>query len=268
MRLIHAVRMIVVAALLLNAPRVTLAQANHDAADLQRAADMFNRGDHGGALRLVENVLAHSPDDNNALFESASFNFHMNNYDAARGRLEQLVKGAGNFYAAWELMVQVTQAQGDLTRRDEAIERLKIAISTALDPAIRTRGDFIRDRIPTTRGDVLAIDYFARGGGDFTRYQFYLGDPRMFPEKGLLLRTDQETTEEWSQTALLPPDKQLFHLDMVDSRPEGGDRVAIYKYYVGEPTYDTVRADVMRILRGEMQPLSGEPGSLHAIVGR
>ena len=47
-----------------------------------------------------------------------------------------------------------------------------------------------------------------------------------------------------------------------------GDKVAVYHYYVGEPDYDTVRAEVMRILRGEVRPLSGEPGSLSGILKR
>jgi hypothetical protein len=81
-----------------------------------------------------------------------------------------------------------------------------------------------------------------------------------------LLRTDQTTTEHWSETALLPQDKQLFHLDLVDPKPEGGENVSIYQYYVGEPDYDTVRAKVMQILNGEAQPLSGAPGSLQGLL--
>jgi len=265
---IRAVSIVVVAASLLLMPRAPMAQAGHDAADVDHAVEMFNRGDQAGALGLVENVLAHSPEDQNALMRAAQFNFRMRNADVARGRLERLVKLTGNFYSAWELMVQVTQTQGDLVRRNEAIARLKIAINTAIDLDIRQRGDFIRDRIPSNRGDVLAIDYFTRGGSDFTRYQFYLGDPRTNPDKGLLLRTDESTTENWSQTALLPPEKQLFHLDMVDPAPAGGNSVAVYQFYVGEPSYDVVRAKVMEILRGDARPLSGEPGSLQGIVPR
>ena len=153
-------------------------------------------------------------------------------------------------------------------RRDEAIDRLKLAIKTAVDPDIRVKSDFIRERIRAGDQDVMVADYFTRGGSDFTRYQFLVGDPRTMPDRGLLLRTDANTTANWADTALMPPDSQLFHLDMIDPKPEGGDRVAIYAYFVGEPTYDVVRAKVMEILRGEAQPLSGEPGSLQGIMKR
>ena len=106
------------------------------------------------------------------------------------------------------------------------------------------------------------MDYFSRGGSDYTRYQFGFGDPRTDPDHGILLRTDTRTTENWIDTALLPPDKQLFHLDLAEAEPDGREKLAIYQFYVGLPSYDTVRADVMRILRGEAQPLSGEPGQL------
>jgi hypothetical protein len=190
----------------------------------------------------------------------------MGTTDVARGRLERLVKLSGNYFSAWELMVQVAQRQGDLARRDEAIARVNLAIATAIDPEIRQKSDFIRDEIKTVRGDLKVVDFFARGGSDFTRYQFALGDPATNPDIGLFLRTDEITTQNWSDAALLAADKQLFYLVMVDRNPDGTMKSANYEYYVGEPDYDTVRAKVMQILRGQVQPLSGEPGGLQGIV--
>jgi tetratricopeptide (TPR) repeat protein len=266
MRSIHAVHLIAAAAVLISVSAAARAETDPDSAEFDRATATFSKGDTAGALALVEDILTRSPESQNALYFSALVSFHMGNADAARGRLERVVRLVGNYFAAWEMMVQVTQAQGDLARRDEAIDRLKIAIATAIDPNIRRKSEFIRDRIRVGDQGVSAVDYFERGGSDFTRYQFALGDPRMNPGHGLLLRTDVETTENWTDTALLPPDKQLFHLDLVDARPEGGDKVAIYQYYVGLPDYDTVRVEVLRILRGEVQPLSGQPGSLAGIL--
>jgi tetratricopeptide (TPR) repeat protein len=266
MRVVRGVRLTLMAATLLNPPLSAGAQSNRDTAELDRTIATFDKGDRSGALALAEDILTRSPQDQNALFYSAAFNFQMGNNDAARGRLERLVKLAGNFVSGWELMVQVAQAQGDLARRDEAIARLKVAITTAIDPAIRAKADFIRDRIPIGDQALFAADYFQRGGSDFTRYQFSVNDPRTDPDHGIFLRTDEYTTENWSDTALLPQDKQLFHLDVVDARPEGGVTVAIYQYYVGEPDYDTVRAEVMKILRGEVRPLSGEAGGLAGIL--
>jgi tetratricopeptide (TPR) repeat protein len=266
MRLIHAVRLLALAVLLSSSPLPGWTASDNDAADVARAIKAFNGGDPVAALALVETVLARSPEHLDALYRSAEINFHLGNIDAARGRLDRLTRLSGNYFEAWEMMVQVSQAQGDLAERNEAIKRLKIAIQTAIDPAIRERGDFIRDVIPTSLGDVMGVDYFDRGGSDFTRYQFTVGDPRLIPDKGLLLRTDAYTTETWQDTALLPQDKQLFHLDLVDPKPEGGEKVAVYEYYVGEPDYDTVRAKVMQVLRGEVKPLSGEPGSMAGII--
>jgi tetratricopeptide (TPR) repeat protein len=266
MRSILAVRLITVTAVLLSVALTARAQTDPDAVAFDQATAEFNRGDAAGALAMVETLLTHSPENQNALYFSALVNFRMGNADAARGRLERVVKLAGNYFAAWQLMLQVTQAQGDLVRRDAAIERLKLAIKTAIDPSIRNKVDFIRDRIPIGDHALLAVDYFERGGSDFTRYQFSPEDPRTDQDRGLRLRTDTETTENWRDTALLPPDKQLFHLDLVDPRPDGSDNVAIYQFYVGEPDYDIVRADVLKILHGEVRPLSGEPGSLAGIL--
>jgi tetratricopeptide (TPR) repeat protein len=266
MNLNHAVHLGAALAVLIGLAQPALAQSDSEMADVGRAVTIFNKGDMRGGLALVESVLAHSPENLDALFRSAQFNFEMGNNDAARGRLERLVKLSGNYFSAWELMTQVAQAQGDLPRRDEAIGRLKLAISTAIDPEIRDKADFVRDRIETTRGDIHVLDFFTRGGSDFTRYQFGLGDPRRDPDTGIFLRTDEHTTEDWSNTALLPSDKSLFYLVMVDRAPNGALISANYQFYVGEPDYDTVRAKVMQILRGDVQPLGGDPGGLQGVI--
>lgn len=266
MKFIDAVRIGAVVALLLTLAPPAFAQAGHDTADLERALTIFNKGDQTGGLALVEGVLAHAPENLDALFRSAQFNLEMGNLDAARGRLERLVKLSGNYFAAWELMVQVTQGQGDLSRRDEALNRVKLAISTAIDPEIRGKTEFVRDTIFTSLGDLHVVDFFTRGGSDFTRYQFALGDPRMDPDVGIFLRTDEHTTETWSSTALLASDKPLFYLEMVDRAPNGGLISTMYQFYVGEPDYDTVRATVMQILRGEAPPLAGDPGGLQGVI--
>jgi tetratricopeptide (TPR) repeat protein len=263
---IHMARLTLTAAVLMAVPPPATAQPAPAPAEQDRARTAFLNGDTAGALALIEDALTHSPDDPNALFFSALINFRMGNVDAARGRLERAVSLAGNYFAAWELMVQVTQTQGDLARRDEAIDRLKLAISTAIDPDIRQKDNFIRDRIRAGDQVVWAIDYFQRSGTDFTRYRFALDNAGRDPSHGLLLRTDANTTETWATTALLPPEKPLFHLDLVDRAPQGADRVTVYQYYVGQPDYDTVRSDVMKILRGELRPLSGEPGTMSGIL--
>jgi tetratricopeptide (TPR) repeat protein len=266
MSLKYAVRLGAALALLMNLSALTLAQSDPEMGEVGRAVTIFNQGDMSGGLALVENVLARSPENLDALFRSAQFNFEMGNADAARGRLERLVKLSGNYFSAWELMTQVAQAQNDLARRDEAIARLKLAISTAIDPEIRDKIDFVRDRIETTRGDIHVLDFFTRGGSDFTRYQFGLGDPRRDPDVGIFLRTDEHTTEDWSNTALLASDKPLFYLVMVDRAPNGATTSTNYQFYVGEPDYDAVRATVMQILRGEVQPLAGNPGGLQGVI--
>jgi len=266
MKSLDVFRIVALVALPLFLAPLARAQSDPDMADVGRAVTIFNKGDMSGGLALVETVLARSPENLDALYRSAQFNQEMGNLDAARGRLERLVKLSGNYFAAWETMLQVTQAQGDLLRRDEALNRVKLAISTAIDPDIRERTDFVRDMILTSRGDVHAVDFFTRGGSDFTRYQFALGDPHRDPDVGLFLRTDEHTTENWSSTALLAADKPLFYLVMVDRAPDGALISTNYKFYVGEPDYDTVRADVMRILRGEAQPLAGDPGGLQGII--
>ena len=219
-------------------------------------------------LAAAEQALATSSNDYNALYNSAMFNLQLGNLLPARGRIEQLVKTTGNSYLAWELLAQIAQNQGDLERRNEAVRRIPAMIRSAVDPTIRRKTSFARDRIATPGFDLLVNHYFESGGMEFTRYLFFLVIPGAPANRLLALRTDVATTDNWAATALIPPDQPLFHLDMVDTAQGNPDKVAIYEYYVGEPDYDTVRATAMKILRGEARPLSGQPGSLAGILRR
>lgn len=242
------------------------AQTSPPADTVEHAAAAFDKGDATGARAELDRILAREPGNVNALFQSARVDFLLGHAEPARTRLEQVVKRAGNFASAWELMAQIAQEQGDLERRDEAIERLKLAIGSAIDPAIRRMGGFVREVIRVGDRRMGVLDLFVHGGTDFTRYQFSMIGSGPASGAFLVLRTDSVTTETWAANSMLPPDTLLFHLDMVDKAADGPERVAVYEYYVSEPNYDVVRATALKALRGEMQPLSGQPGSLAGIL--
>ena len=230
------------------------------------AGALYQKGDYAGALSGYDKILAKSPTDGQALYLSAFALFEMGRLDEARNRAEKLVSTVGSYVIAWELLTQIVQNQGDLHRRDEAIAQLKGAIDTAIDPTVRAKGMFLRDRFRLKAGDLVTAFYFTRAGTDFARYEISWVDPAKNGYATIYVRTDAGTTEQWNETALLPPDALLFHLDMVDIAPDGSQKTAIYQYFVGEPDYDTVRARVLDILRGKVKPLSGTPGSLDGIM--
>ena len=263
MRPDHVTRMLALSGLLFASAPPVFAQGIDS---VEHAAAAFDSGDAKGAMAELEKILAREPESAGALYQAARVTFRLGDVAQARAYLEKAVKRAGNYASAWELMTQITQEQGDLARRDEAIARLKLAIGSAIDPAIRRMGSFVRDVLRIENKQMAGLDFFVHGGGDFTRYQFSLIDPARPPNAFLLLRTDVATTENWAVTSMLPPDTVLFHLDMVDKAADGTEKVAIYEYYRGEPDYDTVRVTVLKALRGEIQPLSGQPGSLAGIL--
>jgi hypothetical protein len=113
-RKIRAIGLMLLAAMPLLLSDLARADDRADDATLDRAVALSKTGDLAGGLALCESILAHNPNHENALLWAAELNFYMNNLDVARGRIERLVKVAGNYLVAWELMVQITQAQGDL----------------------------------------------------------------------------------------------------------------------------------------------------------
>lgn len=232
----------------------------------EHATARYNEGDIAGAVEEFQRVLAKAPDDPRALYLGAAGNLELGRLAQARALADRLVKISGGFVISWELMAQIAQGQGDLKRRDEAIDEVKMAIRTAVNPAVRAKGSFIRDRIAAKGGALAATEFFLAAGTDFTRYQINWVTPEKNGETALLLRTDSATTQTWAETALMPPEKLLFHLDMVTPKEGGEPDVATYAYFVGEPAYDAVRAKVLEILQGKLKPQSGKSGALEGIL--
>jgi tetratricopeptide (TPR) repeat protein len=232
----------------------------------EHAGALLDAGDAAGALAALEQILARTPNDPNALLYSARALLLLGRLPEARARAEKVITEVGSFFVAWETLIQITQAQGDKARRDEAIEELKLSVSTAVDQSIRAKGSYVREYLPVGKDALVVWHYFTRSGTDFVRYEIAWRDPDRSGDSKLVLKTDEETTEQWSETALLPPDAALFHLDLVDTPRPGETKTSIYAYFVGEPDYDTFRARAMQVLHGELKPQSGTPGGLDGVM--
>ncbi len=239
-----------------------------DPAQLSALRAALERRETAGAAAAIDRLLAQSPDDPEVLSLAALREFRLGQPNLARGRLERLARAPGIRIADLELLAIVTQAQGDRARRDEVLDRLRFEIGPLPRPRIPGKSDIERDRIAVPGGEIRVLEYFQRNGLDFIRYLFSPGDPWANPHLGLLLRTDLLTTQNWQGTALLADDKPLFHLDLVERGDDGTLTTSVYKYFVGEPDYDTVRAKVMDILRGDAKPETGPPGKLAGILKR
>lgn len=203
-------------------------------------------------------IAAKPPDPAPALFMVGLINMEDGDWRTAKPYVQQLVKLRPSSFPAWELMIQVDQAAGDMSDRDEAIQSLYASWNSALDPKVRSRISFMRDRIIGPKHVLLAQQTLDPGGDDILRFLFQPSDEEGKPRHLIVVQSDSATNERWRENGTVPYGTVVYHLDTVEQLSGGRAVARPYEFYLKPPGYERVRAKVVQILAGTAQPLSGK----------
>lgn len=225
----------------------------------EQAMALLHDGKRQEALHAFDAIIASKPPDpSQALFFASLIDLEDGNWQAAKPYVRQLVKLRPASFPAWELMIQVDQASGDLEDRGAAIRSLYESWRSALDPQIRSKIAFARDRIVGAKHTLVAQETLDPGGDDIVRFVFQPQDEEGAVRHLIVVRSDNETNERWREDGTVPYGTIVYHLDTVEQLANGRSAVRPYEYYLEPPDYDRVRAKVVAILAGTAQPLSGQ----------
>ncbi len=234
----------------------------------ERVMVLFQDGDMTGALAEALAVLKTAPNEPRALFVAARVNQDEGRLAEALRHAEALTRHHPGLVLAWEVALQVYQANGDRPQRDWALKQLIATQAASLDRAQRGRQFIIRDRFAAFGHVLLVQEHFDTGGPDSVRFLFLLEKESTSPRNVLVVQTDSHTTENWREAGILGPGRRLFHLDSIfETRPGGQNRgdtpgVAMYATWADPPDYDAVRAKVLEVMSGKVKPMSGQAGGL------
>ena len=225
---------------------------------LDQATSLLHEGKRQDALHALDAIIAaNPPDPSPALFVAGLIDLEDGNWRAARPYVQRLVKLRPSSFQAWELMIQADQAAGDRDDGDAAIQSLYTTWKSALDPAVRSRVSFARDRIVGPKHTVVAQETLEPGGDDIVRFVFQPQDQEGLAQHLMVVRSDNETNERWRDNGTVAEGATVFHLDTIQQLAGGQQSAVPYEYYVDAPDYERVRAKVVEILAGTAAPLTG-----------
>jgi tetratricopeptide (TPR) repeat protein len=223
-----------------------------------QAFSLLRAGKRDEARHALQAILATQPQDpSDVLFALGTMDLEDNKWHDARPLVEQLMKLRPASYTGWELMIQVDQAAGKFDDRDAAIQSLYTAWTSALDPSIRSRVSFVRDRIFGPKHALVAQETLEPIGDDIIRFVFEPADELGQQHHLIVVRSDSETNERWREDGTVSYGTIVYHLDTLEQLPNGRLLARPYQFYVEPPDYDKVRATVAGILDGSVQPLTG-----------
>jgi len=236
------------------------ARAADQVPTLQDALALAKEGKRPEALRALEAIIAsHPPDPAIALYQAATLYLDEGNWRDARRHARALVRLRPGSMDAWELMVQVDQVAGDKSDLRRAIYEVETAWRSAVDPAVRSRISFIRDRIVGPHRTVVVRQTLEPGGDEIVRFVAIPTDPGEAARHFMIVQSDGATNERWRDNGAVSSTTIVFHLDTVEAM--AGDRQIRkpYEFYVDEPDYDRVRKTIVAILDGSAKPMAGTP---------
>lgn len=223
-----------------------------------QATALLRDGRRDEARHAFEAILASRPNDpSDALLILGTMDLEDNKWLDAKPLVEQFMKLRPASYSGWELMIQVDQAAGDFENRDAAIQSLYTAWKSALEPTIRSRVAFVRDRIFGPKHTLVAQETLEPTGDDILRFVFEPADQLGQQHHLIVVRSDGETNARWREDGTVSDGTIVYHLDTLDQLPNGRLQARPYEFFLEPPDYDKVRTTVAGILTGSIQPLSG-----------
>jgi tetratricopeptide (TPR) repeat protein len=219
---------------------------------------LLQYGKRNEALHAFDVIIAaNPPDPSGALFAASQIELEDGHWRQAKPYIQRLVKLHPSSFQVWELMIQLDQASADLDDRDAAIHALYEAWHTTPDPAIRAKVSFVRDHIAGAKHVLIGQQTLEPGGDDILRFLFQPADEPGVGHHLIVVRADNETNERWREDGTVSYGTVVYHLDTIEQLGDGQALVRPYEYYLQPPDYDRVRAKVVEILAGTIQPLSG-----------
>jgi len=147
-------------------------------------------------------------------------------------------------------LVQAYQATGNIkARNDERAELIRLW-EKGEDVDLRKQATFCREQVIEANRRVFVLEHFHPGGENMVVYSFEVRAPDT-EDYRISLGSYEGTNQVGWETGSRPRSVRLYHLDLY--RPKLHET---YGFYEGQPSYETVRENVMSILAGEAKPIS------------
>lgn len=223
--------------------------------DLETANRLLETGKYCEALKIYRANLAANPNSEDLLYNGGLAALQCGDFAAALEFLRPLEALAPDDWQVRAKLVQTYQGLGKLPERDKERAELLALRKRGDNQSLMKQAQYCRERFESGGEHVMAFELFEFTGERAVRYVFQvLNDAGDQAKYRISLGSYEVTNRVWhNRTTPAPPaEARLFHLDGYWENSH-----ATYAMFPGEPSYDDVRALVVKILNKELKPVSG-----------
>jgi tetratricopeptide (TPR) repeat protein len=149
-------------------------------------------------------------------------------------------------------LVQLYEALNMTTERDQIRDELYKLHASKNAGDFAKEKFFCRDQFKVGEIEVMVFEYFVLEGEKAVRYSFNILKKDGGVDYRISLGSYDSTTNYSREAGKIGPNDRLFHLD--GYYPDRSH--STFGFFDNEPTYAEVKADVVKVLKGEKQPVS------------
>lgn len=207
------------------------------------------------ALVQYKQALAILPNDPAILFNAGMAAFNTQDYAYAAESWKKLKALEPLDWHARAKLVQAYQALGQLPDRDRERAELFELWKSGKSAELKKQAEFCRDQFEVKGQKVMAFEHYELKGDRALRYVFSILNKTEDGEEWRISMGSYKFTDAvWREMQNPKPKahERLFHLD---GYFKNGAH-ATYGMFFPEPSYDDIRAKVIKILEGKDDPIS------------
>jgi len=215
----------------------------------------LDHGNYTDAQTFFANYLKDNPNDIDAVFFAGAAALELKQFDVAIADLKRVVAAEPDLWNAHSKLVRAYAQIGDWKSFDAERALIKTARDNNAPDTVKDKFDFI-DTIDVG-GKTYDVRAFYTLYGNFkTRYVFlHFGDDGKLTDYIQCESDDADQSFfQKSYPKKAAAGERSFSLDTYHLGKAGMSQGLIKFYLDGEPTYETVRADVIKVLQGDNKP--------------
>ena len=219
-----------------------------------RGVRLYEQGKHAESIAPLEHALNRYPEGSNILW-------NLGLASAAAGQPEKALTYWQRYRTLrsedWRVLpklIQTYQALGRIELRDETLAELLRLRAQTLDPEFLDARWFCREQFKVNGRLVLAYQFFEPSGDWMQFYRFLVRNAEGEKDFYISLGSYDMTTQISRELGEIKEDERVYHFD--GYYPDGLHRTFGFLDGKTPPTYDEIRPTILKILKGEIQPMS------------
>ena len=219
-----------------------------------RGVRLYEQGKHAESIAPLEHALNRYPEGSNILW-------NLGLASAAAGQPEKALTYWQRYRTLrsedWRVLpklIQTYQALGRIELRDETLAELLRLRAQTLDPEFLDARWFCREQFKMNGRRVLVYQFFEPSGEWMQFYRFLVRNAEGEKDFYISLGSYDMTTQISRELGEIKEDERVYHFD--GYYPDGLHRTFGFLDGKTPPTYDEIRPTILKILKGEIQPMS------------